>query len=970
MTKKLLILFALLSLILAFTTAFAFNTPTAPRFAVTANYVCEDNGKETTEEFEVVGFSELDDLWYFESGDDEYDIVSGEVTLLEDYTTEYGFEIPEWVTLFDGDNHTITLSTTSQNYTTNGVLYFPTSHDLTISNLTLVDATGKVVRGGLFVNSYLDIPEKEGIGGGQVAIDELPRNNIVIDNVTAEGGIDGALTIYGYGGDFTITGCSLTPGEKALTHVYYMSTNDYAGEGIMLGDSSTALDLACSFDISSDNTFVEGTSKIHLGGDALRVRDENMNQLDELTELVNEHVSGVEVKYGMLARLDREEVLEEGEDGETIYFKEIDGFHDIDSYVVILSINNFFEMGNWTTYLDEGAYNMMVSDEGVYVLAEDALEYMRKDIEPEGEGDMAYYLSHMDIDVELLGDVTLFPEDVIEYYIKEKEEDLPPRLFQGCNVSINGNGYTYTIGNYGHVSPFVIFGYGETVYENVVFDASSLEDCDYVFMFVSDSEDYQSTVTLDTVSVIGGNRAAILVAGSDVTIIGGNYTCNEGGIGGIEYGPYVELVDPFYGALEVDDDVTSDNEHRVFAHKEILEIINEEDTEAAVELINETITGTRLVLDEEDGNAYEEAEAEPEEPTEEATEEATEEPVEETEEPTEEPEEPTEYNVTYTWKKDALDGVELPADDKVQAGSTYKAVLPTKSGYSFTADPEKVKNVSEDITIKISYSKKTFVGGGGSTTSKYTIATPKVEGATISPENPSVKKGESQEFIITPNDGKEIADVLLDGTSVGAVSKYTVENVTKAHKLEVLLKDKEFTGTSKWAKSEMTEAAGKGLIPETIQAKNFSASISRKDFAAVAVRLYEALSGKEAMLPAKNPFKDTNDSYVLKAFELGITNGVSEDEFNESLPIPREQMTTMMGRAISKAGVNTFVDLGSIQRFTDDGLMHDWSRPSIYFMNIKNIINGMGENRFGVAENSTIEQAVAVSLRAEKAFEK
>ncbi|MGB3143015.1 MAG: HYR domain-containing protein [Maribacter sp.] len=48
----------------------------------------------------------------------------------------------------------------------------------------------------------------------------------------------------------------------------------------------------------------------------------------------------------------------------------------------------------------------------------------------------------------------------------------------------------------------------------------------------------------------------------------------------------------------------------------------------------------------------------------------------------------------------------------------------------------------------------------------------------ISPETATVNEGGSQLFTITPDNGFEVADVLVDGTSVGATTEYFLENVT------------------------------------------------------------------------------------------------------------------------------------------------------------------------------------------------
>ena len=65
---------------------------------------------------------------------------------------------------------------------------------------------------------------------------------------------------------------------------------------------------------------------------------------------------------------------------------------------------------------------------------------------------------------------------------------------------------------------------------------------------------------------------------------------------------------------------------------------------------------------------------------------------------------------------------------------------------------------------------------------KYTITATAGEGGSITPAGEvSVREGASQTFAIAAQEGYAIADVLVDGQSVGAVDSYTFENVTANH---------------------------------------------------------------------------------------------------------------------------------------------------------------------------------------------
>ena len=70
----------------------------------------------------------------------------------------------------------------------------------------------------------------------------------------------------------------------------------------------------------------------------------------------------------------------------------------------------------------------------------------------------------------------------------------------------------------------------------------------------------------------------------------------------------------------------------------------------------------------------------------------------------------------------------------------------------------------------------------GEAAQKYTITATAGEGGSITPDGDvSVKEGASQTFAITADNGYEIADVLVDGSSVGAVETYTFDEVKANH---------------------------------------------------------------------------------------------------------------------------------------------------------------------------------------------
>ena len=195
--------------------------------------------------------------------------------------------------------------------------------------------------------------------------------------------------------------------------------------------------------------------------------------------------------------------------------------------------------------------------------------------------------------------------------------------------------------------------------------------------------------------------------------------------------------------------------------------------------------------------------------------------------------------------------------------------------------------------------------------------------------------------------------------------------------------DRNVYDNSSWADEEIWKADAYDLIPDTLKTQDLKKPITRAEFAAVSVRAYEAMSKKKATLAAKNPFKDTNDEDVLKAYNTGITTGMTADEFKPDALINREQAATMLTRVLKKALIegwnigadgNFTLQYEKPEPFADDKDISSWAKDSVYFMAANKIINGMGNNTFrpknatsqqeidGYA-NATREQALIIAAR-------
>ncbi len=194
----------------------------------------------------------------------------------------------------------------------------------------------------------------------------------------------------------------------------------------------------------------------------------------------------------------------------------------------------------------------------------------------------------------------------------------------------------------------------------------------------------------------------------------------------------------------------------------------------------------------------------------------------------------------------------------------------------------------------------------------------------------------------------------------------------------------EFQNASDWAKSELERALELGLIPEVLRNMDMQAEINRREFAAVSVKIYEALTDISVSGEGvENPFSDTEDLDVMKAYSVGITNGISPTKFAPNMPLNREQAATMLTRVFKKAEIDGWslekddefpLDYSGVTPFADDRDISPWAKSSVYFMVKNDIIRGVGNNMFApkslMAEesammyaDSTREQAIVMGLR-------
>lgn len=164
---------------------------------------------------------------------------------------------------------------------------------------------------------------------------------------------------------------------------------------------------------------------------------------------------------------------------------------------------------------------------------------------------------------------------------------------------------------------------------------------------------------------------------------------------------------------------------------------------------------------------------------------------------------------------------------------------------------------------------------------------------------------------------------------------------------------------SDWAREQVDSAAVKGLMPDGL-GDDFTVNITRAEFAALAVKLYEAMSGETAPAPGESPFSDTNDPVIIQANALGIVYG-DGGKFSPDGLLTRQELAVMLSRVYTKLGGE--IPEATAIAFADNDKVSSWAMDAVAFMSSREIMNGVGGNRFDPTGNASIEQALAIALR-------
>jgi len=134
-----------------------------------------------------------------------------------------------------------------------------------------------------------------------------------------------------------------------------------------------------------------------------------------------------------------------------------------------------------------------------------------------------------------------------------------------------------------------------------------------------------------------------------------------------------------------------------------------------------------------------------------------------------------------------------------------------------------------------------------------------------------------------------------------------------------------FSAISPWAEEEVYAMEDLGLIPESLSDADLTQGITRLEMCRVAMLSYETLTGTSLPIAEENPFNDTDDEDVLKAYGAGLVKGKTDGGFHPEENLTRKDFFAFVSQFLTNVGyVFHEDDYSDLSQFADADLIPEW----------------------------------------------
>lgn len=264
----------------------------------------------------------------------------------------------------------------------------------------------------------------------------------------------------------------------------------------------------------------------------------------------------------------------------------------------------------------------------------------------------------------------------------------------------------------------------------------------------------------------------------------------------------------------------------------------------------------------------------------------------------------------------------------------------------------------------------TGTGGGGGGSTSFKLSAAQTQHGRVEFSQTTVKKGNSVTITAIPDEGYTVADMLINGVSVGRTDVYTIGAVKENIVVTVIFAEKSdelvFDDVIKtdWYYSYVKAAYERGYMNGTSETRfEPELTLTRAMFVTVLHRIDGGL------LTGQNVFEDVSDgayyaNAVAWANANGIVQGISDKEFAPDASITREQMATMLYRYAQYKGYDTTAaESTDISRYTDYAEISDYAVSAMRYTAGTGLIAGKSESTLNPKDTATRAEAATVFVR-------
>lgn len=172
---------------------------------------------------------------------------------------------------------------------------------------------------------------------------------------------------------------------------------------------------------------------------------------------------------------------------------------------------------------------------------------------------------------------------------------------------------------------------------------------------------------------------------------------------------------------------------------------------------------------------------------------------------------------------------------------------------------------------------------------------------------------------------------------------------------------------SDWAAAEVKQARKYGIVPSFSDSPRYIDSITREQFAELAIRVAAVAANTYPDTPNNITFTDCDNINVLDAAAIGIVNGVGDGKFEPKITTNREQIAAMVARTIDYLegvlGIDLTPNTPDIAGFADKSEVSDWAADSVGILAANGIMMGTSATELSPKSPCTVEQSIVLMER-------